>query len=284
MVALLWDAGRVNAAPFSFFNAVSSDPPVVVLGINGTGAEGGYKDTESNIRETGEFVVNLVDEALAERMNICAVDFPAEIGELGVLAGMPMPVSAASVADTANVSRASSRTSTTRLGIVAPCCRKRRQQADQRAADIADQVHHFTYVHVHAPLIDNCQWRIQLFREGPRALHASRVRRNHRQVRQIQLPEIFHQHRRGVQVIHGHVEIPLYLRRMQIQSQRSARSRRFQQIRHQFRGDRHPRLVLAVLPRIAVIRQHRGNSPGRGARQALSVPHCCVDCAVARRH
>jgi flavin reductase (DIM6/NTAB) family NADH-FMN oxidoreductase RutF len=81
------NTGRVNAAPFSFFNAVSSDPPVVVLGINGTGPEGsgtGYKDTENNIRETGEFVVNLVDEALAERMNICAVDFPTEIGELEI--------------------------------------------------------------------------------------------------------------------------------------------------------------------------------------------------------
>src|ERR1700730_19251860 len=76
-------AGNVTAAPFSFFNAMSSDPPVVVLGINGTGPEGsGYKDTEQNIRDTGEVVVNLVDEALAERMNICAVDFPTEIGEL----------------------------------------------------------------------------------------------------------------------------------------------------------------------------------------------------------
>src|SRR6202795_4720712 len=80
-------AGRVNAAPFSFFNAVSSIPPVVVLGISpGAGDDGGpgdgYKDTEQNIRDTGEFVVNLVDEALAERMNICAVDFPSEIGEL----------------------------------------------------------------------------------------------------------------------------------------------------------------------------------------------------------
>jgi len=78
-------SGNVNAAPFSFFNAMSSDPPVVVLGINGTGPEGNsYKDTEQNIRDTGEFVVNLVDEALAERMNICAVDFPSEIGELEV--------------------------------------------------------------------------------------------------------------------------------------------------------------------------------------------------------
>jgi flavin reductase (DIM6/NTAB) family NADH-FMN oxidoreductase RutF len=76
-------AGQINAAPFSFFNAVSSDPPVVVLGINGVGPEGsGYKNTETNIRETGEFVVNLVDETIAERMNICAVDFPSEIDEL----------------------------------------------------------------------------------------------------------------------------------------------------------------------------------------------------------
>ena len=82
-------AGRVNAAPFSFFNAVSSVPPVVVLGIspgdpNSGEAGDGYKDTERNIRDTGEFVVNLVDEALAERMNICAVDFPTAIGELAM--------------------------------------------------------------------------------------------------------------------------------------------------------------------------------------------------------
>src|SRR5690242_10990854 len=79
-------AGRVNAAPFSFFNAVSSNPPVVVLGISpgdpGSGLGDGYKDTERNIRDTGEFVVNLVDEAIAERMNICAVDFPTQVGEL----------------------------------------------------------------------------------------------------------------------------------------------------------------------------------------------------------
>src|ERR1700748_2033967 len=58
-------AGRVNAAPFSFFNAVSSVPPVVVLGISpgdpNSEVGDGYKDTERNIRDTGEFVVNLVD-------------------------------------------------------------------------------------------------------------------------------------------------------------------------------------------------------------------------------
>ena len=83
--------GRVNAAPFSFFNAVSSIPPVVVLGIGGgEGTGDGWKDTERNIRDTGEFVVNLVDEALAERMNICAVDFPAETGELDIARLSPL--------------------------------------------------------------------------------------------------------------------------------------------------------------------------------------------------
>jgi len=86
-------AGRVNAAPFSFFNAVSSIPPVVVLGISpGDSAAGdGYKDTERNIRDTGEFVVNLVDEAIAERMNVCAVDFPTAIGELENADLTPLP-------------------------------------------------------------------------------------------------------------------------------------------------------------------------------------------------
>ena len=84
--------GRVNAAPFSFFNAVSSVPPVVVLGISpGVNGGDGYKDTERNIRDTGEFVVNLVDEALAERMNICAVDFPRGIGELELAELTPLP-------------------------------------------------------------------------------------------------------------------------------------------------------------------------------------------------
>jgi flavin reductase (DIM6/NTAB) family NADH-FMN oxidoreductase RutF len=84
--------GRVNAAPFSFFNAVSSVPPVVVLGISG-GPYGidGYKDTERNIRDTQEFVVNLVDEALAERMNICAIDFPNEVRELEMAGLTPLP-------------------------------------------------------------------------------------------------------------------------------------------------------------------------------------------------
>ena len=74
-------AGRLNAAPFSFFNAFGGDPPVVVIGIGGR-APGDIKDTGNNIRETGEFVVNLVSDATAEQMNITAIEFPPEVDEI----------------------------------------------------------------------------------------------------------------------------------------------------------------------------------------------------------
>ncbi|MDE2581158.1 MAG: flavin reductase family protein [Rhodospirillales bacterium] len=73
--------GSVNAAPFSFFNAVSGNPPVVAIGIGGR-APGDVKDTGGNIRRTGEFVVNLVSDALAEKMNVTAIDFEKSVNEL----------------------------------------------------------------------------------------------------------------------------------------------------------------------------------------------------------
>ena len=73
--------GSVNAAPFSFFNAVSGDPPVVAIGIGGR-APGDVKDTGGNIRRTGQFVVNMVSDALAEEMNVTAIDFGKDVNEL----------------------------------------------------------------------------------------------------------------------------------------------------------------------------------------------------------
>lgn len=74
--------GTMNAAPFSFFNAVSGHPPVVAIGIGGR-APGDAKDTGGNIRRTGEFVINLVSDALAAKMNVTAIDFPKAVDELG---------------------------------------------------------------------------------------------------------------------------------------------------------------------------------------------------------
>ncbi|QCI69269.1 flavin reductase family protein [Phreatobacter stygius] len=81
LVSSMSAKGEVNAAPFSFFNVFSEAPPLVVLGLQHK-PDHSAKDTTLNIQETGEFVVNLVDEALAEAMNICATDFPAEVSEI----------------------------------------------------------------------------------------------------------------------------------------------------------------------------------------------------------
>ena len=72
--------GKVNAAPFSFFNAMDFDPPIIVLGLEAR-PDGQLKDTATNIQASGEFVVNIVDNALAERMNICAIDFEPDVSE-----------------------------------------------------------------------------------------------------------------------------------------------------------------------------------------------------------
>jgi flavin reductase (DIM6/NTAB) family NADH-FMN oxidoreductase RutF len=71
--------GRLNAAPFSFFNAFSGE--VVGLGIS-SHEPGRPKDTRRNIRDTRQFVVNLVSEESADAMNITAIEFEAGVNEL----------------------------------------------------------------------------------------------------------------------------------------------------------------------------------------------------------
>ena len=80
-VSTISQAGLINLAPFSFFNAVASDPPYVVVSI-GRRDNGTAKDTATNIAENGEFVVNLVSESLLMAMNISAADFPPDRSEL----------------------------------------------------------------------------------------------------------------------------------------------------------------------------------------------------------
>ena len=88
--------GRVNAAPFSFFNLFSDDPVQLVLGLQHK-ADGTPKDTTRNLASATHFVVNMVDDALAPAMNECAIDFPSDVGEieaLGIetLPGVSVPV------------------------------------------------------------------------------------------------------------------------------------------------------------------------------------------------
>ena len=75
LITTINPTGKVNAAPFSFFNVLGAEPPIVAV-APGDRDDGTPKDTARNIRLTHEFVVNLVDEALAEAMNKCAASLP----------------------------------------------------------------------------------------------------------------------------------------------------------------------------------------------------------------
>ncbi len=71
---------RGNLAPFSFFNVFAADPPIVGMGVNRS-RFGGRKDTARNILETREFVVNLVDFASRQAMNISASEVASDVDE-----------------------------------------------------------------------------------------------------------------------------------------------------------------------------------------------------------
>ena len=75
--------GVHNLAPFSFFNAVSANPPTIVVGI-GRYIDSKPKDTLLNIEETGEFVVNIVSNEIVEAMNMTAAEFPNDVDEFEI--------------------------------------------------------------------------------------------------------------------------------------------------------------------------------------------------------
>ncbi len=81
LVTTISPDGKVNAAPFSFFNVLGASPPILAI-APGDRDDGTPKDTALNIRLTHEFVVNLVDETIAEAMNKCAASLPYGEDEL----------------------------------------------------------------------------------------------------------------------------------------------------------------------------------------------------------
>lgn len=73
--------GRPNLAPFSFFNAVCSNPPTVLFCSSIRGSDGNTKDTLNNVRATSEFVVNIVTEELLQAMNASSIEAPSDFDE-----------------------------------------------------------------------------------------------------------------------------------------------------------------------------------------------------------
>jgi flavin reductase (DIM6/NTAB) family NADH-FMN oxidoreductase RutF len=96
------DLGGVrNLAPFSFFNAIGSNPPAISISISYADGIDQRKDTLRNIADTGEFVVNIVDENLAQAMNTTSANYPPDVDEFeiaGVVAAPCVTVRPARVA------------------------------------------------------------------------------------------------------------------------------------------------------------------------------------------
>jgi flavin reductase (DIM6/NTAB) family NADH-FMN oxidoreductase RutF len=81
--------GQPNLAPFSFFNAVCANPPHLLFCPMVRATDRQPKDTLRNVRETGEFVVNLVTEELAQAMNLTSAELPGDVDEF-TFAGLAM--------------------------------------------------------------------------------------------------------------------------------------------------------------------------------------------------
>ncbi|WP_022727139.1 flavin reductase family protein [Fodinicurvata sediminis] len=80
-ISTLNDSGGVNLAPYSFFNAVASSPPIVFFAPNGKSRQSGVKDSQDNAERTGEFVVNLATWDLKEAMNQTSASLPSNEAE-----------------------------------------------------------------------------------------------------------------------------------------------------------------------------------------------------------
>lgn len=85
--------GRVNLAPYSFFNAFSSNPPILVFSSNRRVENNTTKDTLHNIMASRECVVNVVSYPIVRQMMVCSVDFPTGISEFEQTGLTPVPAS-----------------------------------------------------------------------------------------------------------------------------------------------------------------------------------------------
>ena len=90
LVTTLGANGVVNAAPFSMFNMIGEDPPILMISINRL-QDGQLKDTAANILNNGEFVVHMSDEAIAQKMHACGKNFPSNVSELAAVGFTPVP-------------------------------------------------------------------------------------------------------------------------------------------------------------------------------------------------
>jgi len=137
--------GVVNAAPFSMFNMLGEDPPIVMVSINRL-KDGRLKDTAANILANGEFVVHLADEAIAEAMHHCGAAVPSHVSELSITGLTAAPSSAVKPPRIAEAP------------VAFECVLHEKLETESRYIFIGRVLH----LHARDGLIDTERWRVRL--------------------------------------------------------------------------------------------------------------------------
>lgn len=83
--------GVPNLAPYSFFNAFSSNPPILIFSSNRRVANNTTKDTLKNVEDTGEVVINVVSHAISRQMALTSIEYPPEVDEFKKAGFTPLP-------------------------------------------------------------------------------------------------------------------------------------------------------------------------------------------------
>lgn len=90
-ISTIGENGVFNLAPYSFFNAVCSNPPTVLFCVTARAKDLSVKDTLRNVLQTGEFVVNMVSYPLAAQMNLTSAELPEDQSEFDFAKLTPVP-------------------------------------------------------------------------------------------------------------------------------------------------------------------------------------------------
>ncbi len=174
---------------------------------------------------------------------------------------------------------------------------ERDDRVDERAGGVDDVVHDDDVAVLHVAddvqdldlvlplptLVDDREARAEPLRERARALDAARVRRDDRERVEVRVADRVEENGRREQVVHGDVEEALNLRGMEVDAQNAVGARRHDEVGDELRRDRNARLVLAVLPRIAVVREHGGHARRRGALERVEHDEELHDVVIRRR-
>ena len=138
------------------------------------------------------------------------------------------------------------------------------------AVHIADDVHHFRFAGAVAALVDDGQLDAEPRRQLARPHHAPDVGRDDDEFADVVgFADVLLKHRPGHKIVEGNVEETLNLPGMEVEGEDAVGPGGGDEVGHQLGRNRRARTGLAVLPSIAVVGDHRGDAPGRGAAQSV---------------